>query len=75
MKGAAKAAARRADENTVQAYQVLNFYGLAMSKKLKPLSEYLHDKPKRRQQTTDEMLAVFKGFAASGKPMNIRQVN
>ena len=75
MEGAARAAARRADENTVLAYQALTFYGLAMGKRLKPLSEYLHEKPKRKVQTHDEALAQFKAFAQLGIPLNIRQVN
>ena len=75
MKGAAKAAARRADENTTQCYQVLQFYGLAMSKRLKPLKHYLIDKPKRRVQTPDEMFAILQQFQAGGAPLNIREIN
>lgn len=76
MEGAARAAARRADENTVLAYQALTFYGLAMGKRLKPLAEYLHDKPKRKvARGNDEALAQFKAFASLGIPLNIRQIN
>jgi hypothetical protein len=75
MNGTARAAARRADANTLLAYQALTFYGLAQSGKLKAVSHYLIDKPKPRRQTTDEMLAVFREFAGRGAAMNIQQVN
>jgi hypothetical protein len=74
MKGAARAAARRADENTLQAYQVLTFYALAQKGRLKPVAEFLIEKPKRRMQSPDEMLSILRGMAGSAK-MNIRQVN
>jgi hypothetical protein len=76
MEGAARAANRKADANTVLAYQCLQFYGLAMNGKLKGLSEYLIEKPKRkRAQTPDEMFAALQMFKAGGAPMNIRQIN
>ena len=76
MEGASRAAARRADENTVLAYQALTFYGLAMAKRLKPVDHYFINKPKRKaRQTPDEALAQFKAFASLGIPLNIRQIN
>ena len=76
MEGASRAAARRADENTILAYQALAFYGLASKGKLKPVSEYLTDKPKRiTPLKNDEALAQFKAFASLGIPLNIRQIN
>lgn len=76
MKGAARAAGRRADENTILAYRALHFYALAMSKGLKPLSEYLIEKPKpRKAQTPDEMFAALLDMKMHGAPMNIRKIN
>jgi hypothetical protein len=76
MEGSAKAANRRADQNTILAYQGISFYGLAQKGKLKRLSEYLIEKPPRpKAQTAEEMLAVLQGMAGGGTPMNIRRVN
>lgn len=76
MEGAALAAIRRADENTILAYQALTFYGLAMKGKLKPLSEYLRDKPKpKKAMTPDEMFAALLDMKMHGAPMTVRQVN
>ena len=76
MEGAARAANRQTDRDTLLAYRVLQFYGLAQRGKLKSVSEYLIDKPSRpKAQTAEQMLAVLKGMARSGTPMNIRQVN
>ena len=76
MEGAALAANRRYDRDTILAYRVLQFYGLAMKGRLKPLQEYLTEKPKpKRAQTPDEMFQALQMFAAAGAPMSIRQVN
>jgi hypothetical protein len=76
MEGASRAAARRADENTILAYQALNFYGLAQKGKLKRLTEYLIEKPKpRKPQSAAQMLAILQGMKGAGTPMNIRRVN
>lgn len=76
MEGAALAANRRTDANTILAYTALQFYGLATKGKLKPLKDYLIDKPKpKRAQTPEEMLAAFQMFVAGGAPMTIREVN
>lgn len=76
MEGAALAANRRSDANTILAYTCLQFYGLAMKGRLKPLKDYLIEKPKpKRAQTPDEMFAALQMFAAAGAPMTIREIN
>lgn len=76
MEGAARAANRRSDANTVLAYQALSFYGLSIKGKLKGLNDYLIEKPKPpRPQTPDEMFAVLQMAIAGGAPMTVRELN
>lgn len=75
MKGATRAATRRADENTTQAYLALNFYCLAQKGKLKPLKEYLIDKPRKRKMSPAEIFGILQQFHAGGAPLNIREIN
>ena len=74
MEGAARAAKNKLESETALAWQTAAPSAAAQAGKLKKLEHYL-PKKQRRGQTTDEMLAVFKEFAARGSPMNIRQVN
>jgi hypothetical protein len=75
MKGVARAAARRTDENTIQVYQALSFYCLAQKGKLKAVKHYLIDKPKKRKMSPEEMFGILQQFQAGGAPLNIREVN
>jgi hypothetical protein len=74
MEGAARAAKQRHESETVLAWQTAAFSAAAQAGKLKKLEHYLPKQP-RKAQTTSEMLAVLKGMASSGAPMNIRQIN
>jgi hypothetical protein len=72
MEGAARRQKREFDLAIIQAWHTEAF---ARAKRLKKLSEYLADKPKRRAQTPDEMFAALQQLKAAGAPMNIRQIN
>lgn len=76
MEGAALAANRRYDRDTVLAYRMLQFYGLAMKGRLKPLQDYLNEKPQRKKaQTPEQMLAALQSFQMMGAPITIREIN
>jgi hypothetical protein len=72
-KGRGDAAKRRADDATVLAWRTALF--TRTEKKLR-LSDFLVSTlEKRREQTPDEMLAVFRTFVEMGTPLNIRKLN
>lgn len=71
MEGAALASKKRQDLAVYQAWHAELF---AREKKLKKLSAYLREAPKKAQ-TPAEMLAALKGFRSRGASMNIRRVN
>lgn len=75
MKGAARAAERRRDENTVMAYQAATFRGASTAGKLKGIKHYLIHKPERRAQTPAEMFAILQQYQAGGAPISIREIN
>lgn len=70
MEGAARRARREQELAILQAWHGEAF---ARTKRLKGLSDYLGEK--KKAQTPEEMLAVFRSFQSRGAPMNIRQVN
>ena len=73
MEAKARAAKRQGENEIAVAWYTAAFTGAASAGKLKALDHYVK-KPKRAQ-TPEEMLAVFREFAARGTPMNIRQIN
>jgi hypothetical protein len=75
MEGAARAANRRSDRDTLLAYRALQFYGLAMKGKLKAVGHYMIEKPKVKKQTAEQMLAILQQYADGGAPLTIREIN
>jgi hypothetical protein len=74
MEGAALAAKRAIDRSIAEAWHIAAFTGAASVGKLKKLSHYLKEAPKKAQTAAD-MLAVLREFKERGAVMNIRRVN
>lgn len=73
MQGVRKRAEREVESHTALAWQTAAMVATARNGKLKPLKHYL-GKRGQRQQTPQEMLAVFEGFKAAGANMKIRRI-
>lgn len=71
MEGRARAATQALEVQLFGAYQAERF---ARTTRMKPLSHYINELKPKKTQTGDDVLSVFRAYAARGAPITIKQV-